>query len=73
MSEAMWFTVGKDLFVGPYTSGCDACKQPLRNGERVYMLMHLATPWKADDDETNEWAEYTWHRDCDEGSRAADG
>jgi hypothetical protein len=71
MSEqAMRFTVDKDLHVGP-RSVCDACAQPLKGGERVYMLMHLATPWKAEDDEDNDWSGYTWHVGCDEGSLAA--
>jgi hypothetical protein len=70
-NEAMRFTVGKDIFPGPSGSTCDACRQPLLAGQRVYMLCHLATPWKAEDDENHEWASITWHKDCDEGSIAA--
>lgn len=65
----MTFTVGRDMFTA---APCDACKQPLRSGDRVYYLTHLATPWKAEDDEDQEYSGYTWHVGCDEGSLAAD-
>ena len=71
-SGAMRFTVGKDLHVGPNGSTCDACKLPLLAGQRVYNLTHLATPWKAEDDEDQEYGGYFWHVECDEGSLAAD-
>jgi hypothetical protein len=67
--SATIFTVGKDLL----TSGaCDACREPLKQGDRVFWLGHVATPWKAEDDEDKEWSGYTWHVGCDEGSLAAD-
>jgi hypothetical protein len=68
--RAMTFTVGKDLFTD---APCDACNEPLRSGERVFHLTHCASPWKAEDDEDQDYRGYTWHKACDEGSLAADG
>jgi hypothetical protein len=71
MSDAAQrFTVGKDVFPGRHNRGCDVCGKPLESSQRVYMLCHNATPWKAEDDEP-EWGGYTWHVECDEGSLAA--
>jgi hypothetical protein len=68
MSMADRFTVGETLHT---SSPCDACKQPLKSGERVYGLFYLTTPWRAEDDEYNDYGMHVWHVDCDEGSLAA--
>jgi hypothetical protein len=65
------FTVGKNISAGG--SPCPACKKPFVDGQRVYMLCHLGTPWLAEDSEDHEWAGYTWHVECDQGSLAANG
>ena len=70
---AMIFVVGKNLFPTRGGSRCDACREPLVKGQRVYVLTHLASPWKAEDDEYQDYGNYTWHVDCDQGSLAADG
>lgn len=67
---AQIFTVGKNM--SPGGSPCDACKQPLLDGQRVYMLCHNGTPWRSVDDEP-DWSGYTWHVECDQGSEAAYG
>lgn len=73
MMNAETYTVGEDFVLCSTSKPCDACEQPLKTGERVYYLSHLATPWKAEDDEYNSWAGYVWHIGCDDGSLAAEG
>ncbi|ORA23415.1 hypothetical protein [Mycobacterium aquaticum] len=67
---AQRFTVGRDIFMSG-TALCPVCSQPFKGGERVYDLTHDSTPWRAEDDEDREYASYTWHVDCDQGSLAA--
>ena len=52
---------------------CDACRQPVDDGEEVYSIIYNTKPWLAEDDDDNCYGIHLWHMGCDKGSLAADG
>jgi hypothetical protein len=75
--KAELLTIGEHIMADelspPGRCHVKSCRETLHNGDVVYVLLHLSTPWLAEDDENNEYVALIWHKDCDEGSLAAAG